>query len=219
MNLLGYGSLPRAPRTVGPLMVGLLLLVLLASGSLTAQQGLGFEASFGYQSVNGEYGDILEGGVDGEFSVLYTRNKLRYGIGMDWASYHMVEPFEKESWSNVAGHLALSFFPFAEGGGRVRPFIEVRAVGRRLRPEGDFLGGGHAPPDEEGENISPIRVFGMSGAALAGIEIGLTDRSWLKLGGYLSTINTENAELGEIDLGTVDSGSILGFRLGLLWIP
>jgi len=189
------------------------------SGSLAAQQGLGFEGSIGYQSLNGEYGDVLKGGVDGEFSIVWTRSKLRYGIGLDWASYQMVEPFEKESWSNVAGHLALSFFPFAEGGGRVRPWIEIRTVARRLRPEGDFLGGGHAPPDEEGENISPIRVFGMSGAAVAGVEIGLTRRSWLKLGGYLSTINTENAELGEIDLGTVDSGSIIGFRLGLLWIP
>jgi len=200
-------------------MVGLFLFGLPAPGSLAAQQGLGFEGSIGYQSLNGEYGDVLKGGVDGEFSIVWTRSKLRYGIGLDWASYQMVEPFEKESWSNVAGHLALSFFPFAEGGGRVRPWIEIRTVARRLRPEGDFLGGGHAPPEEEGENISPIRVFGMSGAAVAGVEIGLTRRSWLKLGGYLSTINTENAELGEIDLGTVDSGSIIGFRLGLLWIP
>ena len=219
MNHLLSEALPRVFHSVGPVMVGLLLLGLVAPGSLAAQQGLGFEASFGYQSVNGEYGDILKGGVDGEFSVVYTNGRLRYGIGLDWASYRMVEPFEKESWSNVAGHLALSFFPFAEGGGRVRPWIEIRTVGRRLRPEGDFLGGGHAPPDEEGENISPIRVFGMSGAAVAGVEIGLTRRSWLKLGGYLSTVNTENAELGEIDLGTVDSGSIIGFRLGLFWIP
>ncbi len=205
---------------VGPFGVGLLLLGLFAPGSLAvAQQGLGFEGSFGYQSVNGEYGDILKGGVDGEFSIVWTQSKLRYGIGIDWASYHMEEPFEKESWSNIGVHLALSFFPFAWGGGRVRPWIEIRAVGRRLRPEGDFLGGGERPPNEEGENFSPIRVFGVSGAAVAGVEIGLTRRSWLKLGGYLSTINTENADLGEIDLAIVDSGSILGFRVGLVWIP
>jgi hypothetical protein len=219
VNIIHCRSIPRAWHPVGSLVFWLLLFGLLPSGSLMAQQGLGFEASFGYQSVNGEYGDILKGGVDGEFSVVLSQNRLRYGIGMDWASYNMEEPFQKESWSNVAGHLSLSFFPLSRGGGRVRPWIEVRAVGRRLRPEGNFLGGGHGPPEEEGENISPIRVFGMSGAAIAGVEIGLTRRSWLKLGGYLSSINTENAELGEIDLGTVDSGSILGFRIGLLWIP
>ena len=168
MNHLQSHALPWAFRSVGALVFGLLLFGLLPSGSLMAQQGLGFEGSFGYQSLNGEYGDILKGGVDAEFSMVYTHNRLRYGIGMDWASYQMEEPFEKESWSNVAGHLALSFFPFAGGGGRVRPWIEIRTVGRRLRPEGDFLGGGHEPPDKEGENISPIRVFGMSGAACCG---------------------------------------------------
>lgn len=188
--------------------------ILLTSDALSAQQGLGFEGSFGYQGLNGEYGEILKGGVDAEFSMVWSQNRLRYGIGMDWASYHMEEPYEKESWSNVAGHLALSFFPV--GRKRVSPWIEVRAVGRRLRPEDGFLGG--EEPPEEGENTSP-RVFGMSGAALAGVEIGLTQRSWLKIGGYLSTINTSNAELEEIDREPVDSGSILGFRVGLFWIP
>ena len=63
------------------LSVLLLLFVLLTSGSATAQQGLGFEFSFGYQSVNGGYGDVLTGGVDADFSLVYTHGKLRYGIG------------------------------------------------------------------------------------------------------------------------------------------
>ena len=207
-------------RTRSHLMQGTMFWVvsltcaLFASDPLTAQQGLGFEGSFGYQSVNGDYGEVLKGGVDAEFSVVWTQNRLRYGIGMDWASYHMEEPYEKESWSNVAAHAALSFFPM--GHRRISPWIEIRAVGRRLRPEDGFLGG--EEPDEEGENTSP-RVFGMSGAGIAGVEIGLTQRSWLKIGGYLSTINTSNAELGDIDREPVDSGSILGFRVGLFWIP
>ncbi len=194
-----------------------LVLILFTSNSLTAQQGIGFESSFGYQSLSGEYGDVLKGGVDAEFSVVWTRTRFRYGLGMDWASYHMEEPNEKESWSNIVAHFGVTFFPLPAA--RVRPFIQLRAEGRRLRPEGDFLGGGHAPPDEEGENISPIRVFGMAGGAVGGVEIGMTQRSWLRVAGYLGTINTENAELGEIDAGTVDSGSVVGFRVGLFWVP
>ena len=74
--------------SVVPLVFALLATdALLAPDSLTAQQGLGFEFSFGHQSVNGEYGDVLDGGVDADFSLVYTRGKLRYGIGSNWASY------------------------------------------------------------------------------------------------------------------------------------
>jgi len=199
------------------LWVAPLVFTVLTVGSLTAQQGIGFESSVGYQSLSGEYGDVLKGGVDAELSVVWTRTRFRYGIGMDWASYHMEEPNEKESWSNIVAHFGVTFFPLPAS--RLRPFIQLRAEGRRLRPEGDFLGGGHAPPDEEGENISPIRVFGMSGGLVGGVEVGITQRSWLRVAGYLGNINTENAELGEIDLGTVDSGRIVGFRVGLFFIP
>jgi hypothetical protein len=74
-------------------------------------------------------------------------------------------------------------------------------------------------PPEEGENTSDIRVFGMAAAAVAGVEVGITRRSWLRVAGYLGDINTSNAELGDIDLGTVDSGQVYGFRVGLFWVP
>ena len=47
----------------------------------------------------------------------------------------------------------------------------------------------------------------------------MSRRSWLRVAGYLGDINTENAELGDIDLGTVDSGRVYGFRVGLFWTP
>ena len=214
MNRLHYRSLPRAPHLVGSLLVVPFVCVLLASDPLDAQHGIGFETSFGYQSLSGEYGDVLKGGVDAEFSVVWTRTKFRYGIGMDWASYGQEAPFEKESWSNVVALFGVTFFPWPET--RLRPFIQLRAEARRLRPEGDHLT--DVEPPEEGENTS-FRVFGMAGGAVAGVEIGMTRRSWLRVAGYLGTINTENAELGDIDLGTVDSGSVYGFRVGLFYTP
>ena len=197
-----------------------LVFALLASGSLTAQQGLGFEVLFGHQWVNGGYGDVLTGGVDADFSMVYTHNKLRYGIGSNWASYGVaVEGFQKESWSNITRHLGLAYFPLADEK-RLRPFIEVRLEGRRLRPEGDHLPPEDPPEDpDEGENTSEIRVFGVGGAALVGVEIGLSRRSWAKVAGYWGVINTQDAELGDINLGTVDSGNVVGFRVGLVWIP
>ncbi len=194
-----------------------LVLTLLAAGSLTAQQGLGFEFSMGYQWVYGgdEYGELLDGGVDGEFVLSYTLGKLRYGIGSDWASYGMNEPFQKESWSNIASHLGVAFFPMQ--GRRVSPFVEVRLVNRRLRPEGDFLA--EEEPDEEGENTSEIRVGGTSGALLAGAEVRMTDRWWAKVSGYWGRIDNSDADLSDIGLGAVDSGSVTGIRFGLFWTP
>ena len=197
-----------------------LVFVLLASGSATAQQGLGFDFSFGHQWVGGDYGDVLKGGVDAEFAVLYTHRRLRYGFGSNWASYGVaVEGFQKESWSNITSHLGLAYFPLADEK-RLRPFIEVRLEGRRLRPEGDHLPPEVPPEDpEDGENTSEIRVFGVGGATLVGVEIGMWRGAWAKVAGYWGVINTEDAELGDINLGTVDSGSVAGFRVGIVWTP
>ena len=197
------------------LWVAPLVFTMLTVGSLTAQQGIGFESSVGYQSLSGEYGDVLKGGIDAELSVVWTRTRVRYGLGIDWASYDQEAPFENESWSNIVSFFGLTFFPFPET--RLRPFIQLRAEGRRLRPEGDHLT--DEEPPEEGENTSDIRVFGMAAGVVGGVEIGMTRRSWLRVAGYLGDINTENADLGDIDLGTVDSGRVYGFRVGLFWVP
>ena len=210
MNRTACRFIPHRPIAVVPLVF-----ILLAFGPLSAQQGIGFESSVGYQSLSGEYGDILKGGVDAELSVVWTRTRVRYGLGIDWASYDQGAPFENESWSNIVSFFGLTFFPFPET--RLRPFIQLRAEGRRLRPEGDHLT--DEEPPEEGENTSDIRVFGMAAGVVGGVEIGMTRRSWLRVAGYLGDINTENADLGDIDLGTVDSGRVYGFRVGLFWVP
>lgn len=209
MNRTQYRLLQRTALSLVPLVF-----LLLAPGSLTAQQGLGFGYSFGYQSVGGDYGDALNGGIEADFAMGYTKGRLRYGAGANWASLAMEEPFQDESWSNVSFHFGLAFFPRAEGA--VRPFIEGRMVGRRLRPENGFLGG---VPAEGEENTSPVRVFGVSGTAIAGVEIGMTRRSWARLAAYWGRIDTADAELGDIGMGTLNSGTISGFRVGIFWTP
>jgi len=209
----------RTTLSLVPLAFALLATdALLAPDSLTAQQGLGFETSLGYQWVGGDgstsYGEFLDGGVDGEFLLVYTRGKLRFGLGADWASYGMNAPNEAESWSNIASSLGVAFFPFE---GRISPFVEVRLVNRRLRPEGDFLS--DLLPEEEGENTSDIRVDGVTGALLLGVDIRMTDRWWVKVSSYASKIATSDVVLDEINLGTVDTGNVLGFRVGLFWTP
>jgi len=179
------------------------------------QQGFGFEAAFGYEGLSGEYGEVLKGGVNFEYSLAYSREHVRYLLGINWASYQMEAPNEEESWSNVATHLGVAYF--FRPGAPIRPFFGLRLVARRLRPEGDFLGGVPAEGEHEGENTSPVRVFGVSGAANAGFEVRLSARSALQLSGYWGTINTADAELGEIDLETVNEGQIWGLRIGLAW--
>lgn len=179
------------------------------------RQGFGFEALFGYEGVGGEYGAALDGGVNFEYSIAYSREHIRYLVGIDWASYDMHPPNEEESWSNVATHIGAEYFFLP--GSSFRPFLGARIVGRRLRPEGEFLGG--VPPEGgEDENTSPIRVFGVSAAANAGFELRLSARSALHVAGYFGNIDTEDAELGEIDLETLNEGTIWGLRIGLAWV-
>ena len=78
---------------------------------------------------------------------------------------------------------------------------------------------GEDETDEEGENRSDSRGDGVTGDVWLGVDIRMTDRWWAKVSADESRIATSDVVLDEINLGTVDTGNVLGFRVGLFWTP
>jgi hypothetical protein len=115
-------------------------------------------------------------------------------------SYNLEPPLEEESISNVSLHASFGYVFLT---GRVRPYLQLRGVYQRLRPEGEAFHPdppppGEEPEEEEGENPAPRRN-GTGGVLAGGVEIVLTRTEF---GGPV-----------------ISKGQSWGIRLGITWYP
>jgi hypothetical protein len=106
-------------------------------------------------------------------------------------SYNLEPPLEEESISNVSLHASFGYVFLT---GRVRPYLQLRGVYQRLRPEGHHFSE-EEPPEEgeegEGENPAPRRD-GTGGTLIGGVEIVLTRNITLDPNVWYSVTQTED---------------------------
>lgn len=179
--------------------------------------GVVFSFQLGYKGMAGDLGDVLDGGVVGEYGFAYQSDKFRYGLALNLVSLDVAD-FD-ESVSQVGAALFARYVPRRDG--RVLPYAEVRLGGVRFRPEGDTFGPEEPPADdeeEEGENPAGA-VNGFEGALLAGVELAVSRKVAFDLSGAFGYITTEEVDLTAIELGTVDKGTAWSVRFGLRWLP
>jgi opacity protein-like surface antigen len=187
------------------------------ASDLRAQNGIVFGFQFGYKGMAGDLGQILDGGIVGEYNFAYQAGKFRYGIAFNLVSLD-VTGFD-ESVSQVGAGLYATWLIKRDT--RVLPYLQVRVGGVRFRPEGDTF----APPDtanaevdEEGENPAD-RVDGFEGSLLAGAEFAVSKKFAIDLSAGYSFISTEEVDLSAIGLEPVKRGSAWTARLGVRWNP
>jgi len=185
------------------------LLSLLLANDASAQQGLGFRFSGGYQDAGGDYGDVLDGHVDAEFSVLYGLKSIRLGGGFNWVSFGMDE-VPDETWSQVKAH-ALIAKPFSLGS-NLRAYVEGRLTYRRLRPEGDRYHGG------EEVVLGDFVAAGTGGEAVVGFEVPLGSTAALDLSAAFGRFSTDT-DLSSQGFGPIDSGNTWRLHVGVIWFP
>ena len=220
-------ALPHSEHDTGPVNAVLMMrrelllfwiLALLSFGASPSpalgQGGLGFRTTLGFEEVGGDYGEVLDGHVVGEFDILYGFRRVRLGGGFSWVSFDMDPPYQDDTWSSVQAH-AIVAYPFSLGS-RLRAYLEGRLTHRRLKPEGDLF-----PPveTEEGGHAPAFRVSGTGGEARFGIEVPIVGSMALDLSGHLSVFATDDADLAEINGGIVNSGSTWGIHVGIVWFP
>lgn len=181
-----------------------------------AQEGFGFVWLFGYRSVGGDYGQILDGGASAEFDIFYQHNSLRYGGGVNYASYQMAEPYDSlESWSSLEAHVSFTYL--FRNRSSFLPYVQLRGVFTRLRPRDAAFATDTVPP-EPGESLTDP-VSGFSGAVVAGAEIRLTSGLALDLSALFTRLNTGDPNLSAIGLEPLSSGTAWAGRAGVVWRP
>jgi len=174
-----------------------------------AQQGLAFRFSGGWQDVGGDYGEVLDGHVDAEFTILYALQSIRLGAGSNWVSFAM-DDHDDESWNQIKGY-ALIAVPFSLGSS-VGAYVEGRLTFRRLRPEGKR----YFDEEEEFEELSDFVAAGNGLEVVAGLEIPLGTGWALDLSGAFGRFGT-GTDLSSQGFGPIDSGSTWRLHAGFLW--
>ncbi len=182
--------------------------ILLGASQVGAQTGPHFRFAFGWQDMSGDMGDVLDGAVDAEFSIMVPARSVRLGAGANWVSFAM-DDFE-ESWNQVRFHLLLGYpYQINEW---LRPYAEARATYRRLRPEDDRFYGG------EEELLRDFVASGTGFEGVIGTEFILSRAAAIDVsvaGGAFSV----SPDLSDEGLGPIDSGFAWRFHVGVAWFP
>ncbi|MEJ2504270.1 MAG: hypothetical protein P8177_13315 [Gemmatimonadota bacterium] len=183
--------------------------------ALGQAQGLGFAFQLGYSALDGEWGDVLDDGVDGEFNILWGLGRFRFGGGFNWVSYGLIDPVgEVDSASQVGTHLSVGYFLLDRG--PILPYLEGRLTHDRLRAEDHVEG--FPPPEEEDGNNAP-RYSGWGGTAIVGAVVPLRGTVAMDVAVRLGRFVTSEADLDYLGLGTVSTAVRKGVRLGVVWHP
>ncbi len=190
--------------------IGLVVFVASAVGArgTLAQDGVGFRMAFGWHELAGDMGQVFDGTVDAEFSILVPVRWIRVGGGANWASFQVSG--EESSFSRLRFHGLLGF-PFRVGS-NLRPYLEARYTFHRFRPEDDRFFGG------EDRLLRDFVASGSGFEGAAGVEVALGARTSLDLSGAVGTFSV-SPDLADEGLGPLDSGTSWRLQAGVSWFP
>lgn len=178
-------------------------------------EGLGLRLGFGRETMTGDMADALDDAIDADFTILYPFGSFRAGLGVNWASFDVVD--QDSTWNQIRLHLLGSWV--FEVSPSVRPYLEARYIYRRLYPEDDR----YIEFDEEAEEgeeavLRDFRVAGSGLEAVGGVEIFVTRRVAIDLSGAWGVFSV-SPDLSEEGFGPIDSGGSWRIFAGIAWFP
>jgi hypothetical protein len=194
--------------------LSVLIPLLIPSSAQGQHPGLGFDFKMGYSEIGGDWGEVLNDGVDAEFNFYYGLEQVRFGFGFNMVSYDLSVPVgEVDSASQVGAQFSVAH-AFLKGS-RVQPYIEGRLTWDRFRPENLVAG---FPPEEEEENNAPT-YSGWGGTGVLGFFVPISGNVLADLSARYGGFGTSEADLEYLDLPVVSSGNRWGVRVGIVWYP
>ena len=117
----------------------------------------GLTTSLGFGTAGGDFGDLLESPVAGDFSIFRNRGAWRFGVGLSFTSFTMKEPFQNEDeWGFQQTYLFATRMLRKQGA--VRPYLQLRAGAARLHPRSELFA--FEPPPEEAGTVRPTPPTG-----------------------------------------------------------
>ncbi len=200
-------------RRAGLVLALVLAIALLATTTtaLVAQSKFGFEATLGYANTGGGYGTLMQDAVPAEAIITYGTGALKVGFVGNVASFTLVPAYDGQNWWKVGFAGSLTWF--ASTTSNFRPFVHARVGIINLKPEGEGFG-------REGDSFPSIdKIFGWEGGVAAGAELWMAPKFGFTVSGLFTSYSTDDADLSDVGLASINSGSGVGFRFGFVFKP
>jgi len=209
-------------------LVLLVLQLLFASGSSAdplddphAESHLnpwGFSFNLGMGDANGDFDDLFHDQLAGEYNFFHVNGPWRIGFGLNFSSFDMVEPYDKEhEW----GYQRTGFFGqymFMQQK-RLRPYVELRAAAARLHPRSELFTMDPLPEDFETGDSPTEAADGFTLGMGGGLEYKISRGLALDLSFLASPFWVEEYDLSPVGRPPASSGTTYEGRLGVVWWP
>ncbi len=198
-------------RRAGLALAFAIALLATTTTALLAQSKFGFEATLGYVNTGGGYATVMDDAIAGEAIITYGTGDLKVGFVGNVASYTLVSAYDGQHWWKVGFAGSLTWF--ASTTSNFRPFVHARVGIINLKPEGEGFG-------REGDSFPSIdKIFGWEGGVAAGAELWVAPKFGFTVSGLFTLYSTDDADLSDVGLASINSGSGVGFRFGFVFKP
>jgi len=178
---------------------------------LIAQDGLAFRTGLGFQRIGGDWGQVLDAGIDARFASMYSTRGARVGLELSWASLGMDE-FTDRTWNQGGGRFFVGYAPTLVPG--IRPYGELGLTFRRMHPEGDRFFRDEPPR----EYPADVHTEGPGLDVSLGVELSTVSPVALDLSAGYGRFTTR-LELPSDGLDATTTGSSWRIGLGVTWFP
>ncbi len=198
-------------RRAGLTLVLTVALFATTATALLAQSKFDFEANLGYANTGGGYADIMDGAIPAEAVVYYGSGAVKATFAANVASFGLVSAYGEQHWWKVGFSAGVTWFGSTSS--KLRPFVQARVGRVNLKPEGEGFG-------RVGDSFPSIdRIKGWEGSVAAGAHLWVTPKFGFTASGLFSSYSTGDADLSDVGLEAISSGSGAGFRFGFVFKP
>jgi hypothetical protein len=188
------------------------------SGGHRTKNEWGFALNLGIGEATGDFDDLFIHQLAGEFDFFHVDGPWRFGFGVNFSSFGMVEPYDDEDeWGyQRTGFYAQYMLQHHE---RLRPYFQVRAALARIHPRSELFEMDPLPEDfEVGDSPTPASD-GVTLGLGAGFEYKLGRAFALDLSVLASPFWVEETDLSAVGREPASSGTTWESRLGVVWWP
>jgi hypothetical protein len=180
------------------------------------QPRYGFSGTLGWGGLAGNFGKLLRYPISGDFNFFHAKGRWRYGLGLNFTSMTMEEPWDEElEWGYQRTYLFATRMFRTEHA--VQPYVQVRGGLARLHPRSELFA--FEPPPEEPGDSPTTPSNGWSFGVVPGVEIRLTDSLALDLSGHVDWFHVSEYDLSPVGVPNASAGTMWQARLGVRWYP
>ena len=218
--LLAVPGRPRSPAAAALVVAATLAGPAMAAGqeraSPTSRPEWSFAFHLGAGGVSGDFAEVLETPLTGEYVLRRGHGPWRLGAGLSFGSFAMRAPWEDElEWGYQ--RVFLSGARTFGSGRRLQPYLEGRVGAVRMHPRSERFAMDPLPPDFEIGDSPTEPSNGLFLGVVPGVEWRLSPSFGVDASALASYHTVGEMDLSPVGGGIASSGVDWQLRLGLFW--